>query len=131
MPLVAAGLRNDDHLAARPLAKFCSIIIALHVELTHCLHSQQLAAGSARLHVVFRGAGVLDSIQQENVLLWTIAGNRKIIRGAGIRDSRAAGFLRCEIHDSRVEREQEIVAAPVKRKILDRLFADQAADVLC
>ena len=37
--------------------------------------------------------------------------------------------MRSEIHDAGVEREEQVVAAAVQRKIFDGLFADQAADV--
>src|SRR5262249_10085751 len=63
--LIAAGLRHDYYLSAGFFAELRAIGIGLHVEFAHCVYSEQLSAGSAGGHVVFRRAGVLHTVQQK------------------------------------------------------------------
>ena len=63
-------------------------------------------------------------------MLGAIAGDGEIVCGARVGNSSAASFLRSEVDDTRVEREEEIVAAAVQRKIFDGLLADETAHVL-
>ena len=79
MDLVRARLGHDPYLPARPLAVFGAVGVAQHVEFPHRIDAQQLLAGSSGLHVVFRRAGVLDAIQQKQILLRPIAGDREIV----------------------------------------------------
>src|SRR5690349_10445665 len=103
MPLIAAGLRDDDDLAAGMLAEFGAVGITLHIEFAHGVDAQQRAAGASGLHVVFGGAGVFDSVQQKQILLRAIAGDREVVGGGGIGDAGAAGFLLGEIDDAGIE----------------------------
>ena len=88
-----------------------------------------MAAGSAGSHVVFGGAGELDAIEEEEILLRAIAVDGEIVGGGGVGDAGAAGFLGCEINDAGIEGEEEVVAAAVEREIFDGLLADEAGDV--
>ncbi len=63
-------------------------------------------------------------------MLGPIARDGEIVRGCGVGDARAAGFLRSEINNAGIQSEKEIVAAAVERKFLDLLLADEAGDVL-
>src|SRR5712692_11586455 len=90
VPLIAAGLRDDDDLTAGMLAEFGAIGIALHVEFANGVHAEQHAAGAAGLHVVFRSAGVFDAVEQKQILLRAIAGDGEIVGGGGIGDAGAA-----------------------------------------
>src|SRR5580700_3102157 len=78
VPLVAAGLRDDNDLSAGVLAEFSAVGIALDAEFAHGLDAEEHAAGSARLHIVFGGAGVFHAIEQEEILLRAIAGDGEI-----------------------------------------------------
>ncbi len=110
-------------------AEFGAVIVALDIEFAHGIHAEELAAGSAGSHVVFCGAGEFDAVEQEEILLRAIAVDGEIVGGGGVGDAGAAGFLRSEIDDAGIEGEQQVVAAPVERKILDGLLADKAGDV--
>src|SRR6202008_1213089 len=116
-------------LGAGMLAEFGAVGVALHVKFADGVDTEQHAAGSAGLHVVFGGAGILNTVEKENILLGAIAGDGEIIGGGGIGDAGAARFLGGEVYDAGIEGEEEIVAAAVERKILDLLLADQAGGV--
>ena len=112
-------MRDDQHLRAGTLAVLGAVGIAQHVELPHRVDAQQLLAGAAGLHVVLGRAGEFDAVQQEQILLRPIAGDREIIAGGGIRNADAAGLFPGEIHDAGIQREQFVIAAAVERQILD------------
>jgi hypothetical protein len=50
------------------------------LKLAHSFHADQVLAGSAWLHIVFGCAGKLHAVEQEKILLGTIAGNRTLTR---------------------------------------------------
>src|SRR5207302_2085926 len=87
MPLIGAGLRDDGDLAARLLAVFRAVGVTQDIEFPHRVDAQQLAARAAGCYVVFRRARVLDAVKQEQVLLWSVARNRKHVRGSRIGDA--------------------------------------------
>src|SRR5882757_10898022 len=130
MELVRAGLGRDHNLAAGALAVFRAVGVSQYIELAYRIHAQQLLAGSAWLHVVFRSSGKFNPSQKEQILLRTIPGNRKIVSGGGIRYTGPTRLQCGEINDARVQRKQQIVAAPVERKILYLLLPHQSGDVL-
>src|SRR6267154_6017744 len=98
MPLIAAGLGDDYYLVAGMFAEIGAVGVALHVKFADGVNAQQHAAGAARLHVVFGGAGVLDSVEEKDILLRAIDGEREVVGGGGIGDAGATGFLRGEIN---------------------------------
>src|SRR5262245_22740868 len=65
---VGPGLSDDQDLCSGTLAVLGAIRVPEDVELSHCIDAEQFLAGSSGLHVVFRGAGEFNSIQQENIL---------------------------------------------------------------
>ncbi len=130
MPLIAAELRDDDNLAAGMLAEFGAIGVALHIKFAHGVHAEQHAAGAAGLHIVFGGAGILNAIEEKEILLRAIALDGKIIASGGIRDAGATGLLRSEIDDPGIEREEEVEAAAVEREFFNLPRADEAGDVV-
>ena len=81
MPLVATRLGNDNYLCSRPLAVLCSVGIAQHIELADRFHTDQILTCSTRLHVVFRSACELDTVEQEQILLRTIPRHCEIVAG--------------------------------------------------
>ena len=112
--------------AAGTLAVLRAVGIAQHVEFPHRVHAQQLLAGAARLHVVLRRAREFHAVQQEQILLRPVSRHGEIVADGRIRNADAAGLLPGEIDHAGIQREQFVVTAPVERKILDLLFADQA-----
>ena len=106
VPLIRSRLRYDHHLPAGPLAEFGSVRVALHTEFADGIDTEEHAARSTWLHVVFCCAAVFDAVQQENVLLRAIAGNSEIICSSRVGDAGAASLLRGEIHDAGVERKK-------------------------
>jgi hypothetical protein len=56
------------------LAVLSSIRIPQYVEFAYRLDAQQVLDGPAGLHVVLSNTGELDTIQQKQILRWTIAG---------------------------------------------------------
>ncbi len=129
MPLIPAGLRHDHHLPARPLAQLRAVGIPLHIKFAHGLHAKQHSARPAWRHIVFRRAGVLYRVQQEDILLRAITGHGEIIRRGRIGNPGSARFLRSEIDNPRIERKQQIVTSPVQGQILHSLLPHKAADV--
>src|SRR4029077_13269815 len=84
---------------------------------------------SAGLHVVFGGSGVLDSVEEKDILLRAIALVGEIVGGGGIGDAGAAGFLGGEVDYARIEGQEEVEAAAVEGQIFDLPLADQAGNV--
>ena len=60
---------DDGDLCAGPLAVRCGVGVGDDVELAHRLYAEQLAAGPARRYVDQRRAGVLDAVQQVEIVL--------------------------------------------------------------
>jgi hypothetical protein len=81
------------------------------------------------VHVVFGRAGELDSIEEEEILLRAIAGDREVVGRGGVGDAGAASFLGSEIDDARIERQEQVVAAAIERKLFYGALTHQAADV--
>src|SRR5712664_3039527 len=79
MPPIASRSSDDNHLSAGALAEFRAVGVAQHIQFADRVHAQQHAAGAAWLHVVLSGSGVLDSVEEEQILLRAIAGNREIV----------------------------------------------------
>src|SRR5215471_2879728 len=71
--VIGSGLSHDSDLSTGALAVLGAVGIAQHIEFAHCVYAEQLLTASAGLHVVFRRAGEFHPVEQENVLLWTIA----------------------------------------------------------
>jgi len=130
VPLIGAGLREDYNLAAGMFAEFGAVRVSLHVEFADGVHAEQHAAGATGLHIVFGGAGVLDAVEEKEILLRAVTLDGKVIAGGGIGNAGAARFLRGEIYDTGIEREKKVVAAPVKREFPDLTLADEAGDVI-
>jgi len=129
MPQVGTRLSDDNDLAARVLAELGAVGVALHVEFTDGVDAKELTAGAAGSHIVFSGAGEFDAVEQKYILLRTIAGHGEIVRGSGIGDAGTTCFLRGEIDDSRIEGEEEIIAAAIERELLDFVCADETGDI--
>ena len=130
VPLIGAGLGDDDDLATGAFAELGAVGIALHIEFADGVDTEQHATGSAGLHIIFGGSGVFDTVQKEKILLGAIAGDSEIAGGTGIGNAGATGFLRSEIDDAGIEGKQEIVATAVEWEIFDGLLANQAANIL-
>ena len=110
-------------------AEFRTVGVALHVEFANGVNTEQHAAGTSGLHVVFGGSGEFDAVEQKDILLRAISGDGKIVGGGGVGDAGAARFLRGKIDDSGIQGKEEIIAAAVEREIIDLLFANDAGNV--
>ncbi len=62
-------------------------------------------------------------------MLWPVPGNGEVVSRGRIRYSSPARFHPGEIHHARIQRQQQVIAPPVQRKILHLLFPYQAGDV--
>jgi hypothetical protein len=126
VPLVGARLRHDAHLAARLLAVLGAVGVAKDIELPDRIDAEQLAAGAARRHIVLGRTGVLDPVQEEQVLLRPVAGHGKHVGGGRVGDANAAGLFPGEIHDTRVQQDEQVVAAAVQRQVFHLLLFDES-----
>ena len=88
-----------------------------------------MLARSAGLHVIFRGAGILDAVEQKEILLRPITRNGKHVAHRGIGDSGSSRLLRSEIDNSRIQGKEFIIAPAIQRKALDLLFRHDAGDL--
>ena len=77
-----------------------------------------------------RGAGVLDAIEQEEIVLRAAAGDREHAAHRGVRRPHAAGTLVGVVHRRGIQCEQLVVAASVERKLLHLARIDQAGDLV-
>jgi hypothetical protein len=129
MKLVAAALGDDEDLCAGALAVFGGVRVAQHIELADGIDPEQFLTGSARLHIVFSGAGELHTVEEEEILLRAIAGDGEVVADGGIGDADAAGLFRSEVDDAGIESEEQVEASPVQGQVLHLVFADEAGDV--
>src|SRR5215472_5928812 len=113
------------------LPELRAVGVALYIELVYRVHAKEHSAWSARRHIVFRSSSKLHAVEQEKILLWTISRNRKVVSRAGIRNAGSAGLLRGKVDNAGIERQEQVVASPVQRKLLDLLGTDQAGDITC
>src|SRR6202007_555573 len=67
--LIGAGTGNDADLRAIALAIGSAIRVGCYVEFAYRVDAEQLAAGAAGRDVDERCAGVLNTIQQEEIVL--------------------------------------------------------------
>ena len=125
MRLIGPGGRHDADLRAGSLAVLRSVVLADHVELTHGFHAQQLPAGAARCRIDLRRAGVLDAVQQEQILLPPPSRHGEHVPHGRIRCADAAGSLRAVVHDPGVQTQQRIVAPAVQRQFLHFPLSNQ------
>src|SRR5579863_2825291 len=111
------------------LPEFSAVIVAQYVEFAHRIDAEKLAASAAGRHVVFSGAGELDTVEKKKILLWAVAVDGEIVGSRGVRNTRAACFLRGEIHDAGIQGKKQIIATAIEGEILDGLRTDEAWNV--
>jgi hypothetical protein len=73
-PICAAG-SNDTDLCALAFAESGGVRVAGDIEFAHRVNAEQLAAGTAGSDIDKRRAGVLDAIEQEEIVLRAPSGN--------------------------------------------------------
>ena len=115
--LVCSRLGDDRNLSTRPLSIFGAIGVAEHVEFANRVHTEQQLARASRLHVIFRRTGKFHAVQQEQILLGPVARDGEVVPDGGVRYSNPSGLLRSEINDSRIQREQFVVAPSVQGQV--------------
>ena len=127
--LIGSGLRDDENLCAGAFAIFGAVGIGEHVEFADCVDAEQLLAGAAGLHVVFRRAGEFDAVQQEEILLRAVALDCEVVADSGIGNADAAGLLPSEVDDAGIKGEEFVVTAAVEREVFDLFLVYDARDI--
>ena len=124
MQKIRAGLGHDRDLRPRPLPVFGPIRVREHIELTHRVDSQQVAAHAARSDRKLARPGVFNAIQQEQVVHRAPSRYCECVPVArtGLR------ALQRVIDGPGVKGEQIVEAAPVERQILDLGRADESGN---
>ena len=127
---VGAGIGDDRDLRAIALAEAGTVSVGDDVELAYRVDAEQLAAGSAGRDVNKRSAGIFDSIEKEEIVLWATATDGKHVADRGVGGSDAARALGGVVDGGGIEGEELIVAAAVEREFLYLTLVDQAGGLL-
>lgn len=77
MQLIDPRGRDNADLGAGAFAVFGAVGVGDDVELADCVDAQQLPTSAAGRVIDDRSAGLLDAVQQEQILLRAAAGDRK------------------------------------------------------
>ena len=117
-------------LRAIALAVGGGVSVADHVELVNAVDAQQLTGRAARSGIDQRRAGVLNAIQQEEIVLRAAPGDREHAADRGIRSPCAAGTLVGIVHRGRVQQQQLVVAAAVQRQFFHLARIHQSGDLV-
>ena len=123
---VGAAGGGDGYLGSVALAVRGRVRVGDDIELVNAIDPEELAGGSAGGGVDERCAGVLDPIEQEEIVLRAAAGGGEHAAYRGVRGSYTAGTLVGVVHRCRIQQKQLIVAASVERELLDLACIDQA-----
>src|SRR3569833_1073485 len=79
MDLIGSTCGHDADLGTGALSICRAIGVRDYVELAHCVNAQQLTARSAGGDVGERGSCVLNSVEEEVIILWATAGDRELV----------------------------------------------------
>ena len=74
--------------------------------------------------------GEFHAVQQKQILLRPIAGNGEIVAVVELETPVPPVFSRGEIHDSGIQRQQQVIAAPVERQVFHLLLSHQSGNIL-
>ena len=128
--VVGAAGGDDGDLCALALAVGCGVGVGDDVELADGLYAEELAGGSAGADIDERCAGVLDSVEQVEVVLRAAAGDGEHVADGRVGGADGAGALRGVVDRGGVQRDELVVAAAVEGKLLDLAGVDQAGGLL-
>src|SRR5712691_6580927 len=108
-------------LRAGPFSILGAVGVLEDVVFAHRVYPQQLPAGAGRRNELAGrvGADIVDSVHEKSIGLRPLAGHREGRPGAVVD-------VGAVIHGARVQRQELIEAAPVKRQVLDLALRDQA-----
>ena len=128
--LVGAAGGDDGDLRALALAVGGGVGVGDDVELADGVDAEELAGGAAGGDVDERGAGVLDAVEEEEIVLRAAAGDGEHVADGGVRGAdcrRSAGGV---VDGAGVERDELVVAAAVEGKLFDLARVDEAGGLL-
>ena len=128
--LVGAGGGDDGDLRAFALAVGGGVGVGDDVELADGVDAEELAGGAAGSDVDERGAGVLDAVEEEEIVLRAAAGDGEHVADGGVRCADRAGALRGVVDGGGVEGDELVVAAAVEGELLDLARVDEAGGLL-
>ena len=117
--LVGAAGGGDGYLRAVALAVGGGVGVGDDVELANAIDAEELAGGPAGGGVDQRRAGVLDAIEEEEIVLRAAAGDGEHAAHRGIRGSDAAAALVGVVHGAGVQQDELVVAAAVEGESFD------------
>ena len=92
--------------------------------------AEELAGGAAGGDVDQRRAGVLDAVEQVEIVLRAAAGDGEHVADGRVRSADRAGALRGVVDGRGVQRDELVVAAAVEGELLDLARVDQAGGLL-
>ena len=121
---------DDRDLRAVALAVAGAVGVGDDVEFAHRVDAEQLAAGAAGRDVDERGSGVLDSVEEEEIVLRAAAADGKHVAHRGVGGSGAARTLAGIVHGGGIEGQQLVEAAAVERELLDLALVDETGGLL-
>ena len=119
---VRARTRDHAHLPARSFTVFGGVGICEHIEFAYRIDSQEITAGSSRGDGQLAGSGVLDPVEQKQILAGPPARYRKRVPVAG---ARLRAFHGAVVDRAWVQGNQVVEAAAVERQILYFALAHQ------
>ncbi len=126
MKVVGSGGGDDGDLRAVAFAVGGGVGVGHDVELADAVDAEELAGGAAGRDVDERGAGVLDAVEEIEIVLRAAAGDREHVADGGVRCAHRAGALAGVVDAGGIQREELVVAATVEREIFDLARVDDA-----
>src|SRR2546429_4010016 len=127
--LIGATGRDDADLRSRALSELGTISVLHDCKFPNGVHAQQLSARPSRRVVDLGRPREFDIIEEKEVFLRAATGNGKHVTKNRVGGSDAGGALRGVVDDTRIQREQLIVASAVERQVFHLAFSDQAGNV--
>ena len=100
------------------------------VELADGVDAEELAAGAAGGDVDERGSGVLDAVEEEEIVLRAAAGDGEHVADGGVGRADGAGALAGVVDGRGIEGDELVVAAAVEGELLDLALVDEAGGLL-
>ena len=123
---VGAAGGDDGDLRAVALAVGGGVGVGDDVELADAVDAEELAGGAAGGVVDERGSGVLDAVEEEEIVLRAAAGDGEHAADRGVGGAGAAAALVGVVDGAGVEQDELVVGAAVEGELLDLAGVDQA-----
>jgi hypothetical protein len=127
---VGAAGGDDGDLGALALAVGGGVGVGDDVELADGVDAEELAGGAARGDVDERGSGVLDAVEEVEIVLGAAAGDGEHVAYRGVRCADGTAALGGVVDGCGVEGHELVVGAAVEGEILDLALVDEAGGLL-